>query len=400
MDSFEFLTALNESKLFSDFPGAAPSAGVFHEFNIPTRSKRSYAELSQDRAFYRAEIQFEKLDRQERERLLKLYRLIDESPNANELWRTASVYSFWRRFALNDSERAQMEQLEVADRVALVRKKIESLEQARDLFANGKFEPQFENRSDRPPRNAQAPNARRDDGPARPSGRSSREPSALVNYLRGMLPVELQDEDLSPVYQKCEEMRRNGRPLENVNSLDDKERDELVASLSADAQATIRGRTNDEKCAILNALVALSLAENSENRAYNMERGRFNDPRFANAGPPRAFNVPNARSNNDANLNRLGQAPWNASWRAPEQIPVADLANSLREANPMEREYVVSRPRNQALPALYALYWRFSRAQQWNNQPPSRTPPPTPPRQFGSETRNDAVSTRQDADKR
>ncbi|MBQ9814048.1 MAG: hypothetical protein IJM54_12160 [Thermoguttaceae bacterium] len=392
VDSFEYLIALHEAKLFAPGPeknddaqssDRRPNVNFFLP-DFKPGPKKTYEELSQDRAFYRRELQFENLDELEKNKYRTLYRQIEAAPNSEELWTTANAYVFWLATAVNDAEIEQLQESSILKRIEMIKGRQEFFRRMQEFYSQARTSGFTGARaSDDPQRRVQG---------SEPGARENRSPTAIA--VRLTLPENLRDEDLSPIYRRYEEFRRKSGEESRGDSrqqgvftfLTQTDNQELLALLSPKARDYLLAQPDADVSSALGLLVMLSFLENNNggaNNRANAQNGNRQQQRrqFANNG--------------------FDGGRWDRRWRferndyAPQnQNSVENLAKTLRAAPGDVKSYVVSSAPQAAMLALLGLHWNSGRRPNEGGSAPGpfsapQTPPnggfaPQGPRPFGN----------------
>ncbi len=368
VDNFDYLRALAEAKLF-----APPEVGVtgnesaqnanqrsdagFFLQDFKPQPKKTYEELSQDRAFYRRQLQFESLDENEKQKYRDLYRLVESSTNAEALWTTANAYAFWLATAVNDSEIDELQEMPIPKRIETIRGRQEFFKRMREFYSRSR------------PSNFSGSRATVDDRrQERDSGAlGTSSPTALA--VRLTLPEDLRNENLAPIYRQYEDFRRqrgasaqnDSRQLGVFTFLTETDGEKLLDLLSEKAREYLRGQSEADRASALGLLVMLSFLEN--NGADNRAAGQ-NGNRQTQGGSRRPYG--------DAEFDG---SRWGRRWRferndfAPQsQNTVENLAKTLREAPSGAKSYIVSNAPQAAMAALLGLHWNSERRQGNNSR--------------------------------
>jgi hypothetical protein len=382
VESFEYLSALTDAKLFAprskrnETPQDS-ERGSNVGFSIPDfapQPKRTYAELSQDRAFYRRELQFENLEESERQRYRALYRQIERAPNSEELWTTANAYVFWLTTAVNASELERLQEDPIPERIEFIRHKQEFFRRMNEYFSRATASnPNVSRGPGEQPRMQQ-----RMRGAGEPGTQEDRSPTALA--IRLTLPEEFQDEDLTPIYRRYEEFRgersanpqqgapQGAAPEEDVFAfLTDVSSQELIELLSPQAQEYLLEKPDADRAAAIGLLVSLSFLENDgeassrpqPGRGQGLSRQPFGGRRFA-AGPFRG-----------SPWEQQGAFGRGGFMNPNNDVSVEKLGETLRNAPMGVKSYIVSNSPQAAMAVLLGLHWSLGRAPS----DPSNAPP-------------------------
>ncbi len=348
IDDFAYLTALDASGLFAapplppnarrsepPFPGDAPNA-------VETTPK-TFAELSQDRVFYRLQQKFVRLDSATQERRRALYREIVAAPNADALWSLLDRYCAWFSAVPGDDDRAKLLAAPIPERLEIVRRQRDFARRVaeRQRDATNRFVPTTNARTVENDRRAKSPQ---------------------IRAFRDALPAELRDENLEALGQKYNDFlqakREYGGKRESALAfLTEESSEKITAALSPQARDYLRDLSEEERSAALGLLVSLGFWEREE-RSFRPSFSFSNENRFAQ---------PFARD-------------------AQRRDFIRELAETLRKLSPERRDFLTSRPADEMRGVLWATHWRFA---FWNanrsprsdgsTSPPDAPPFPTPP---------------------
>ena len=319
---------------------------------------QSFEELSQDRAFYRLQQKFERLDAETQARLRALYRQIVDAPNADELWSLLDRYCAWFSATPSDDERARLLAAPIPERLEIIRRRRDFARRfaERQRDAANRFAPQ-------PTSDAQTVDAgeRRADSPQ-------------IRAFRDALPAELRDENLEPLGQKYDEFlqakRDYGGERENALAfLTEESTEKITAAFSDKARDYLNALSEEDRSAALGLLVTLGFWERQE-RAFQSTRQST-----------RHF-----QRNGRENASYFASRPLERD--AQRRDFIRELAETLRKLPPERRDFLTSRPADEMRGVLWATHWRnvfrnADRSPRSDASPtstPSRPPFPAGPR--------------------
>jgi len=352
---FEYLVALSQTNFFAKQP--RPASHKLENASNLTNSQnkvgalRSYEELSQDRSFYRLQQRFERLDDSVKIRWRLLWNQIENAPNRDLLLKTLDDYSEWLTNFANDEERERLQTGSIAERIAEVQRKNEELARFWDRF------PSRQINAPNVPKQVSAGNMDnfRKEGKFESSTVNVASPSPFATQmlmLRNLLPEELRREDFRSVYQKYESFRSN-------NDLGEKDVKDIIEflksdsnvydALSDDAKKYLESSSEDERRSVLSLITALCVSEKNASDYYRQNAFRRSAPSSENGF---------RRERNFANR---------------QDVSIRELANDLRNASPNVRDYVTSRPAQEAQALLFGIHWGGGRI-RLGNPPPTSNP--------------------------
>ncbi|MBQ9873255.1 MAG: hypothetical protein IJM30_02225 [Thermoguttaceae bacterium] len=366
VEDFEYLKALKDSKAFDepDPSGKSRLDPVFEKV-LSGAGKKSFAELSQDRAFYLRQIRFERLDKEEQKRLRALYAQIENAPDSEELWRIADVYLYWTNAALSDFEKNELREKTIPERLEFIRQRRKRYRETRQFLARENV------------RDAGEPETRQFPERSGSRGRDDRddpEDAPMLQALRQVLPETLRNEKLDRIRGKYDDFSRQNKRAEQGGNLvldfiEKTSSSELLELLSPNARDYLRSLSDENRDDYLGALVSISLLEKGEDSSERVRERRF-----------------------DRGNRGLGANFFWFNYR-PEGVSTKDLAFVLKNAPDPAKSFAASQPPEQAVMMLYAMYnanrWRGFDAQndlgrqnpeRFANRPsgdpsPSKSPP-------------------------
>ncbi len=363
---FEYLVALSQE----DFFAKSSSQVVSNSENAsnPTKSRekteieRSYKEL-QDRSFYRLQQRFERLDAPSKKRWRLLWKRIEEAPNRSALLKTLDEYSEWLTNIANDEERDRLQSESVSERIADVRRKNEELAR---FWARFPSRPQGNGSRILTQTDAKQTNKQQEKGNEKNASFSPNDSAPSTPFatpmltLRSLLPEELRREDFRSVYQKYELFRRN-------DGLDEKDNDGILDflksesnvddSLSENARKYLASLPDDERRSALSLITALCVSEKNASNYYwqNAFRRQSSSPSYG--------------------FRKEGTYAPFGNFIGRQDASIRELANDLRNANSNVRDYITSRPSQEAQALLFGLHWggeriKFGLSSQTSNPAP------------------------------
>ncbi len=346
---FEYLVALSQEDFF-----AKSSSQVVHDLEnasdqtksqeMTTQFESSYKEL-QDRSFYRLQQRFERLDASSKKRWRLLWKRIEKAPNKNALLKTLDEYSEWLTNIANDEERDRLQTESVSERIADVRRKNEELAR---FWARFPSRPQGNSSRTLAQTNEAQTNKRQEKENEKNASFSPNDSAPSTPFatpmltLRSLLPEELRREDFRPVYQKYEHFRRN-------NGLDERDNDGILdflksesnvgESLSENAKKYLASLPEDERRSALSLITALCVSEKNASNYY-----------WQNAFRHRA-------SSSSYDFHKAGTYVPFGNFISRQDASIRELANDLRNASSNVRDYITSRPSQEAQTLLFGLHW-------------------------------------------
>lgn len=365
----EQLNALAQADLFADpfhqpgerenaFP-PGPSGGPQTSKSADSAAapretpKKTYAELRQNREFYRNQQRFENLGGTEQAKLRALYKQIELADNSEKLWSTANAYTFWIATALSDAEREQFALKSTQERIDSIRKKQAFFKRMREFAVDSSETRPSSSPFPSGPKvnyNGLRPNFLDAQRPQPQWGRwSVNSPAAAA--IRITLPEQLRGEDLSKIYRRFHEFQQsenksNGNQDDVFSFLVAVDQGELLALTSQNAQDYLRDKTAEERASILGLFVTLSFLENNWLTQANARQTHdfSKNPYFAQGGP----------------------FPVRSPFSAPTHNTIRSLAETLKNAPEGPKYYILHNPPQQAWAILLGLHWGMKQAQFYN----------------------------------
>ncbi len=354
---FEFLVALDSANLFDVWRAKMRENQLATEGKIApaleTREgevDRPYAELAQDRVFYRLERRFEALPAKEQDRWRNLRAQIDAASNSSKLLRTLDDYNFWLATSTTPSDRERLDAMSTSDRVAEIRRKVDESNRSLDFFRKLREGPAPQGFPLQPPtpNSGANPNANPGTNPNDAERTPPPTNNKALSALRASLPDEIKNENLAPLYCQYVNFLRskggdespNGQCEGIVNFLKESDPNCLTSDFSDCGKNYVKGLDESTKSTILGLLVSISFLEETErNRAPETRpfqyrpRGEFPQDR-GKFGP------------------RGGAPDFKMKGES-----VAELARSLQNARGATRDYITSCPAQEARGLLLGLHW-------------------------------------------
>ncbi|MDO5309705.1 MAG: hypothetical protein Q4G03_09510 [Planctomycetia bacterium] len=363
VQNFEYLVTLDDSHLMTQWRDLCRRLDAHNDANKAPMThdkkqteEKTYQALAQDRAFYRQQERFERLDKPTQDRWRRLYTQISNAPNAAQLRQTLDDYAQWLATSTSDAERERLGAMSIDERLDFVKMKVAETGRFVDFVANSAKTPWHKLHGSQPDAN-QRPNEQKE--------------LLATNELRGALPPALREENLTPLYRKYLEYSRNQPSSENpvlsflsdlssntaannnANATGDDNdvcdpncndpcvscaelTNEFSDNLSQNAKDYLESLDDAERSSIIGMLLSISFVENSEQFIKERQREREERVRQQKGNQPGAFNIPRVDS-------------------------LEELATTLRNAPQQSRDYITSCTPQEARGILLGATWqRFS----------------------------------------
>lgn len=389
---YEFLTALNDAKLFAEENSArpVPDGGSTDKTSEKTPDKQSKkmpvpSALPPQSApvrppdqteMFLLNMRFQRLTGAEKKKYRKLYRQIDLAPNRNELLTLLDLVGRWFWYDLHETERYAYWQTPSSERLA----EIKRLRSESDRPANS------DDGSAAPP----IPGGKRGEGgpfaPAdrRPSGftrggKESRRGGYPPRDLRPSLPTELRGERLDDIGDELFTFARKNykdgfgdKKKEEIlfEFISERGVDSFVNRLSDAGKTYLATMDEEQKIRLIGLLILVELHE----KQFRMRVRDDDRSRDDLSGPNRAPNdrAPNNRMPNDRTPppgRYAGPDTPNAGfyWKTES---TRELAETLKKLPQAKRDELLSLPDEEMYSQLLILHWGFD--------PKQGTPPAGP----------------------
>ena len=380
---FDFLTALNDAKIFAGEISAPlePDGGQSNQKaeqqmkKTPSRTafpaQNGTVRPPDQTEMFLLNMRFQRLTGSEKKKYRNLYRQIDSAPNRNELLTLLDLVGRWFWYDLHETERYAYWQTPLSERLAEIKRL--RIEGDRSTNPNeGAAAPPIpeEKRREGEPF---APMDRRSSGFTR-GGKDYRRGGYPPRDLRPSLPTELRGERLNDIGDEIFTfVRKNYK-----DGFGDKKKEEIlfefisergvdsfVNRLSETGKAYLAAMDEEQKIRLIGLLILVELHENQFRmrvRDDDRRRGDFSGPNHApndRTPPPDRFagpDTPNA----------------GFYWKTES---TRELAETLKKLPQAKRDELLSLPDEEMYSQLLILHWGFDPKQGTPPNGGERLPP-------------------------